>query len=166
MPSCGGPVYQPTTVSYEPRSGGGNGTGGGLGFLGPASSIGVNSPLRIFRKSKPQLALLLFALISLAAGIAMLASGAADWIEDQEFVRQQQQQAPVVEQTTTSDDDTSETHTEAVNPCVNIPLGILLGGVFMTCLGLAGMGKLYDLIFFKCVNINLYFFLRYIFKSC
>ncbi|KAI8122697.1 hypothetical protein FF38_09076 [Lucilia cuprina] len=137
MPSCGGPVYQPTTVSYEPRSGGGNGSGGGLGFLGPASSIGVDSPLRIFRKPKPQLALILFALISLAAGIAMLASGAADWIEDQEFVRQQQQQLPI-EQTT--DDEVSETQTEAVTPCVNIPLGILLGGVFMTCLGIVGMG--------------------------
>lgn len=133
MPSCGGPVYQPTTVSYEPRSGGGNGSGGGLGFLGPASSIGVDSPLRIFRKPKPQLALLLFALISLAAGIAMLASGAADWIEDQ-----QQQQVPI-EQTT--DDEVSETQTEAMSPCVNIPLGILLGGVFMTCLGIVGMGE-------------------------
>lgn len=138
MPSCGGPVYQPTTVSYEPRSGGGNGTGGGLGFLGPASSIGVDSPLRIFRKPKPQLALLLFSLISLAAGIAMLASGAADWIEDSEIVRQQQQQA-LIEQTT--DDEVSETQTEAVNPFVNIPLGLLLGGVFMSCLGIAGMGK-------------------------
>lgn len=139
MPSCGGPVYQPTTVSYEPRSGGGNGSGGGLGFLGPASSIGVDSPLRIFRKPKPQVALLLFALISLAAGVAMLASGTADWLEDQEYVRQQQQQTPPEN---TTDDEVSETQTEAVNPCVEIPLGILLGGVFMTCLGIVGMGKL------------------------
>lgn len=139
MPSCGGPVYQPTTVSYEPRSGAGNSSGGGLGFLGPPSSIGIDSPLRIFRKPKPQLALLLFSLVSLAAGIAMLASGATDWLESREFVRQQQQQAPVEQN---SDDEISETQTEAVNPCANIPLGILLGGVFMSCLGLLGMGRI------------------------
>ena len=136
MPSCGGPVYQPTTVSYEPRSGAGNGSGGGLGLLGPASSIGIDSPLRIFRKPKPQLALLLLALIFLAAGIAMLASGTTDYIESQEFLTQQQ--APLQQN---SDDEISETQTEVVNPCVNIPLGILLGGVFLTCLGMFGMGK-------------------------
>ena len=139
MPSCGGPVYQPTTVSYEPRSGAGNGSGGGLGLLGPASSIGIDSPLRIFRKPKPQLALLLLALIFLAAGIAMLASGATDYIESQEFLKQQEQQAPLEQN---SDDEISETQTEVVNPCVNIPLGILLGGVLLTCLGMFGMGKL------------------------
>ncbi|XP_075155870.1 uncharacterized protein LOC142229216 [Haematobia irritans] len=136
MPSCGGPVYQPTTVSYEPRSNSGNGSGGGLGFLGPASSI--DSPLRIFRKPKPQVALLLFALISLAAGIAMLASGWLDWIEDQEYERQLKEQTP----TTSSGEQeevTSETQTEAVS-CVEIPLGIILGGVFMTCLGIAALG--------------------------
>uniref|UniRef100_A0A1I8MAY7 Uncharacterized protein n=1 Tax=Musca domestica TaxID=7370 RepID=A0A1I8MAY7_MUSDO len=149
MPSCGGPVYQPTTVSYEPRSSSGNGSGGGMGFLGPASSMGVDSPLRIFRKPKPQVALLLFALIALAAGVAMLASGYVDWIEDQEYVRQLKEQTPpvnAVENTKTDsaeqqteESSTSETH-EAVNPCVEIPLGIILGGVFMTCLGLAAMG--------------------------
>lgn len=148
MPSCGGPVYQPTTVSYEPRSGSGNGSGGGLGFLGPASSLGVDSPLRVFRKPKPQLALLLFALIALAAGIAMLASGTADWLEEQEYVKQLQEQTPIENANTGSgeedgDGGASETHTEIANQCVEIPLGILLGGVFMTCLGIAAMGMLY-----------------------
>lgn len=149
MPSCGGPVYQPTTVSYEPRSSSGNGSGGGngLGFLGPASSLGVDSPLRIFRKPKPQVALLLFGLLSLAAGVAMLASGYVDWIEDQEYVKQLKEQTPAtvtedsIKANSADSNEEQETQTEAVNPCVEIPLGILLGGVFMTCLGIAAMGK-------------------------
>lgn len=133
MPSCG-PVYQPTTV---PRSGSSAGVGG---FLGPASS--VNSPLRIFRRPKLQLCLLLFSLIALAAGVAMLASGTADWIDDQEYVKQHAAKLPIEEPGVNSsgNEESSETRTEAIQPQVGIPLGILLAGVVITTLGLVAMG--------------------------
>uniref|UniRef100_A0A1B0A2Y6 Uncharacterized protein n=1 Tax=Glossina pallidipes TaxID=7398 RepID=A0A1B0A2Y6_GLOPL len=137
MPSCGGPVYQPTTVSYEPRTTG-NGVGGGLGFLAPASSLGVNSPLRLLRKPRSQLALLVFALLSLSAGLAMLASGAADWVESQGYMKSQLDK-PVGNTNISSEHDT---HLEVINPCPDIPLGMLLGGVFLICLGLVGLESL------------------------
>lgn len=55
MPSSG-PVYQPTTVSYESRP----------GLLSQTGSV---SPLKILKKPIPQISLLIFALFSIAAGI-------------------------------------------------------------------------------------------------
>ncbi|XP_037936825.1 uncharacterized protein LOC119670584 [Teleopsis dalmanni] len=105
-------VYQPTTVSYETRNG-----SGPLGLLGPTSS--VDSPLRVFRKPRPQVALLVFGVISLAAGIAMLTSSIADWMEGDEY------------DTTQSENDISTCEPS---------LGLLLGGVFMSCVGFTAIG--------------------------
>ena len=56
MPAAG-PVYQPTTVSYETRPG---------GFLSQTNSV---SPLKVLKKPIPQIMLLIFALFFTAAGI-------------------------------------------------------------------------------------------------
>lgn len=64
MPSSS--VYQPTTVSYETRSG---------GLLAQTAAA---SPLRILKKPVAQLVLLVLALISIASGVVMIANGAAD----------------------------------------------------------------------------------------
>lgn len=135
MPSCGGPVYQPTTVSYGPRSGSGNSTVGGLRFLRPASS--AESSLRLFRQRKFQIALLLIALLSLAAGISMLVRGTNRLIADQELAREWLQQA-AIEQTT--DDEVSKTQTEAVSSCSNLAVSLLAVGGFMTIVGIIEMG--------------------------
>lgn len=60
MPGSG-PVYQPTTVSYETRPG----TGAGGGLLAQTTAA---SSLKMLRKPAAQMAVLVFGLISLAAG--------------------------------------------------------------------------------------------------
>lgn len=117
MPSGGGPVYQPTTVSYEPRPG---------GILGQ-SSVG-DSPLKVLRKPKPQVALLVFALISLAAGVAMIASGTADFVDSNaEYVQEEEEERGTTE--------------SVENTYVELPLGVIIGGVVMTLMGFIAVGK-------------------------
>lgn len=64
MPASG-PVYQPTTVSYETRP----------GLLAQSSTV---SPLKILKKPIPQFVLLILALIAIAVGVIMIANGVAD----------------------------------------------------------------------------------------
>lgn len=52
-----GPVYQPTTVSYETRP---------TSLLAQTTSM---SPLKMFRKPIPQILLLIFSLFSIAIGM-------------------------------------------------------------------------------------------------
>lgn len=54
--AIGNSVYQPTTVSYEPRPG---------SLLGQAAA---GSPLQILRKPVPQILVLTFGLFSVALG--------------------------------------------------------------------------------------------------
>lgn len=107
MPS-GGPVYQPTTVSYETRPG---------GLLAQTASV---SPLKILKKPMPQITLLIFALLSIAAGIAMIANGAADYADTEEHKEE-------------LDIKTSET-TEGID------IGVVVGGVFLTIIGFCLIG--------------------------
>lgn len=107
MPS-GGPVYQPTTVSYETRPG---------GLLGQTSAV---SPMKVLKKPMPQVALLLFALISIAAGVAMIASGAADFADSEEHKQ--------------------ELGIETVETSEGIDIGVVTGGIFMTIIGFCLIG--------------------------
>lgn len=65
MPGSG-PVYQPTTVSYETRPGAGSGNGSGGGGL--LAQTAAASSLKMLRKPAAQVSVLIFGLISLAAG--------------------------------------------------------------------------------------------------
>lgn len=162
MPLGGGPVYQPTTVSYEPRSGGNGlasgGLGGGLGgvgaggvgggglhFLGPVSSnLGVDSPLRMLRKPRPQLAFLFCVILVLITGLAMVVSSLVDWMDtvspfdtindhkNTEIVTHSEVTQEHTTQTKARDDPLADQ---------NLPLGVLLGGIFLLILGVIGMGK-------------------------
>lgn len=107
MPSSG-PVYQPTTVSYETRTG---------GLLAQTASV---SPMKVLRKPIPQIALLIFSLLSIAAGIAMIANGAADYADTEEH----KEELGV---------DTSET-------AEGFDIGVVIGGVFMTLIGFCLIG--------------------------
>ena len=60
MPGSG-PVYQPTTVSYETRPG----TGAAGGLLAQTTAA---SSMKMLRKPAAQMSVLIFGLISLAAG--------------------------------------------------------------------------------------------------
>lgn len=66
-----GQVYQPTTVSYEPRP----------GFLMSESS--TPTLIKVLRKPFYQIGLLVFGLFTLTVGIALIVSGVADY-EDTE----------------------------------------------------------------------------------
>lgn len=158
MPSVGGPVYQPTTVAYEPRSGGnglsggvigiGSGVGGGgLHFLGPVSaSLGVDSPLRIFRKPRPQLAFLFCAILVLITGLAMVVSSLLDWKDTTTPVSFEINEHKSTETVLTNPDVIQEhtTQTKSLDDPLadhNLPLGVLLGGIFFVVLGIIGLGK-------------------------
>ena len=133
MPSCGSPVYQPTTVSYEPRSGSGNNGGGGgagLGLLGGATSL--DSPFRVFRKRRSQICLLLFSLACLLIGLVMIISGVSTALENNEV--------KVVEE-----DDVRTL--EPVVPYQEIPIGIIVGGSFLLIFGFIFCGMFYVYIF-------------------
>lgn len=67
MPGTG-PVYQPTTVSYETRPG-----------LLAQTAATVQSPLVWLRRPLPQTLLLVCALSAIAGGIAMIVNGASDY---------------------------------------------------------------------------------------
>lgn len=56
MPASG-PVYQPTTVSYETRPG-----------LLSHTAAAAASPMKVLKRPIPQIALLIFALFAVAAG--------------------------------------------------------------------------------------------------
>lgn len=72
MPGTG-PVYQPTTVSYETRPG-----------LLAQTAATVQSPLVWLRRPVPQTLLLVCALAAIAGGIAMIVNGAADYEDTEE----------------------------------------------------------------------------------
>lgn len=163
MPSVGGPVYQPTTVAYEPRSGGnglsagglgggvigiGSGVGGGgLHFLGPVSaSLGVDSPLRMFRKPRPQLAFLFCVVLVLITGLAMVVSSLVDWKDTAAPVSYEVNEHKTTETIITNPDVVQEhtTQTKSLDDPLadhNLPLGVLLGGIFFLVLGTIGLGK-------------------------
>lgn len=67
-----GPVYQPTTVSYETRP----------GLL--AQSSAVSPFFKMLKKPIPQVVLLVLALLSIATGVIMIANGAADLADREE----------------------------------------------------------------------------------
>lgn len=73
MPGTG-PVYQPTTVSYETRP----------GLLAQTAASVRQSPLRWLRRPLPQALLLVCALAAIAAGIAMIVNGAVDYEDTEE----------------------------------------------------------------------------------
>lgn len=73
MPGTG-PVYQPTTVSYETRP----------GLLAQTAATVRQSPLLWLRRPLPQTVLLVCALAAIAAGIAMIVNGAADYEDTEE----------------------------------------------------------------------------------
>lgn len=127
MPASG-PVYQPTTVSYETRP----------GLLSQTTSV---SPLKVFKKPIPQISLLICSLLLIAAGklntppvllkkynyffflivfvgIAMIVNGAADY-EDTE----KHQLELGLSETTES-----------------IDIGVVVGGVLMTIIGFICLG--------------------------
>lgn len=73
MPGTG-PVYQPTTVSYETRP----------GLLAQTAASVRQSPLLWLRRPLPHTLLLVCALAAIAAGIAMIVNGAADYEDTEE----------------------------------------------------------------------------------
>lgn len=107
MPSTG-PVYQPTTVSYETRS---------SGLLAQTASV---SPMKILKKPMAQIAILVFALLSIAAGVAMIVDGAADYADTEEYK----------DELGLKRNDTSE----------GIDIGVVVGGVFITIIGFCLLG--------------------------
>ncbi|KAL9692633.1 hypothetical protein quinque_015726 [Culex quinquefasciatus] len=112
MPGSG-PVYQPTTVSYETRPG-----------PGPESLLAQTtaaSSLKMLRKPAAQMAVLVFGLISLAAGIVMIASGSADYSDTEQHPE-------------THPDDGSTTPEEQLD------IGLIVAGVFITILGFVLLG--------------------------
>lgn len=109
MPS-GGPVYQPTTVSYENRP---------SGFLAQTASV---SPMKVLKRPLPQIGLLIFALLSIAAGIAMIANGAADYAETEEHKLE------------LSEDGNN------IRTAEEVDIGVVVGGVFMTIMGFCLLG--------------------------
>uniref|UniRef100_A0A1Q3FXS7 Putative secreted protein n=2 Tax=Culex tarsalis TaxID=7177 RepID=A0A1Q3FXS7_CULTA len=113
MPGSG-PVYQPTTVSYETRPG----TGAGGGLLAQTTAA---SSLKMLRKPAAQMAVLVFGLISLAAGIVMIASGSADYSDTEQHPE-------------THPDDGSTTPEERLD------IGLIVAGVFVTILGFVLLG--------------------------
>lgn len=113
MPGSG-PVYQPTTVSYETRPG----TGAGGGLLAQTTAA---SSLKMLRKPAAQMAVLVFGLISLAAGIVMIASGSADYSDTEQHPE-------------THPDDGSTTPEEQLD------IGLIVAGVFITILGFVLLG--------------------------
>lgn len=116
MPGSG-PVYQPTTVSYETRPGTGSGNGGGGGLLAQTAAA---SSLKMLRKPAAQLSVLIFGLISLAAGIAMIASGSADYSDTEQH---------------------PEAHPDGDNiPEEELDIGLIVAGVFITILGFILLG--------------------------
>ncbi|XP_049295670.1 uncharacterized protein LOC125770301 [Anopheles funestus] len=68
MPESG-PVYQPTTVSFEARPSAG-------GLLAQTTAV---SSMKMLRKPAIQMSILVFGLIMFATGIALVASGSADY---------------------------------------------------------------------------------------
>lgn len=110
MPGIG-PVYQPTTVSYETRPGAG---GGMLAQTTAASS------LKMLRKPAAQISVLIFGLISLAAGVAMIASGSADYSDTE--------QHPEAHQNGES------------SPEEQLDIGFIVTGVFITIMGFILLG--------------------------
>lgn len=113
MPGSG-PVYQPTTVSYETRPG----TGAGGGLLAQTTAA---SSLKMLRKPAAQMAVRVFGLISLAAGIVMIASGSADYSDTEQHPE-------------THPDDGSTTPEEQLD------IGLIVAGVFITILGFVLLG--------------------------
>lgn len=113
MPGSG-PVYQPTTVSYETRPG----TGAGGGLLAQTTAA---SSLKMLRKPAAQMAVLVFGLISLAAGIVMIASGSADYSDTEQHPE------------THPDDGTT-------TPEEQLDIGLIVAGVFITILGFVLLG--------------------------
>lgn len=112
MPGSG-PVYQPTTVSYETRPG----TGAGGGLLAQTTAA---SSLKMLRKPAAQMAVLVFGLISLAAGIVMIASGSADYSDTEQH---------------------PETHPDGTTtPEEQLDIGLIVAGVFITILGFVLLG--------------------------
>lgn len=113
MPGSG-PVYQPTTVSYETRPG----TGAGGGLLAQTTAA---SSLKMLRKPATQMAVLVFGLISLAAGIVMIASGSADYSDTEQH---------------------PETHPAdgSTTPEEQLDIGLIVAGVFITIMGFATLG--------------------------
>uniref|UniRef100_A0A6B2ECG9 Uncharacterized protein n=1 Tax=Phlebotomus kandelakii TaxID=1109342 RepID=A0A6B2ECG9_9DIPT len=107
MPASG-PVYQPTTVSYEPRPG---------GLLAQTTSV---SPLRMLKKPLPQALLLFVALLFVAAGVTMIANGAADFEDTEEHKE--------------------ELGMDAADTTEGVDIGVVVGGVFMTVFGFFLLG--------------------------
>lgn len=99
MPTSG-PVYQPTTVSYETRP----------GLLAQSSTV---SPLKILKKPVPQFALLILALIAIAAGVIMIANGAADLADTEE----------------------NKAISDAIEKAEGIDIGVVVGGFIITVFG-------------------------------
>lgn len=107
MPSGGAPVYAPTTE--------------------PHIRSAYSSPLKVFRKSRPQVGLLLFSLIALCAGVGMVASSLGDWLEAREMAFMQNAQ--------------EDNEAKQCIECIELNLVILLAGIFMICLGCVALGK-------------------------
>lgn len=103
-----GPVYQPTTVSYESRP---------TGLLAQTASV---SPMKVLKKPMPQIALLIFSLLSIAVGVTMIANGAADYAD------------------TEAHKDELEIDTKETNEGIDI--GVVVGGILMTIIGFCLIG--------------------------
>uniref|UniRef100_A0A2M4BZD5 Uncharacterized protein n=1 Tax=Anopheles marajoara TaxID=58244 RepID=A0A2M4BZD5_9DIPT len=74
MPESG-PVYQPTTVSYETRTSAG-------GLLAQTTAA---SSMKILRKPTAQMTILVLGLITFAIGMALIASGSADYSDAEQY---------------------------------------------------------------------------------
>ncbi|XP_053947728.1 uncharacterized protein LOC129238572 [Anastrepha obliqua] len=109
MPMGADPVYQPTTVSvsYEPRPGRNN----------SSRSIAC----KLLSNPRFQIMLLLFGLITLATGIAVVASSIAGHI----FINRNSKDL--------ADDD-------AVMTCSQMPIGMIISGAFFSATGLFCLG--------------------------
>ncbi|XP_055601304.1 uncharacterized protein LOC129750103 [Uranotaenia lowii] len=124
MPGSG-PVYQPTTVSYEtrPGTGGGGSNGSGSGGAGGgllAQTTAAASSMKMLRKPAAQWSVLVLGLISLAAGITMIASGSADYSDTEKH---------------------PEAHPDGEEfPQEEIDIGLIVAGVFVTILGFTLLG--------------------------
>lgn len=96
-------VYQPTTVSYEQR-----------GDL--LSQTTASNSLKVLKHPVPQFTILIFGLLLFASGIAMIASGAADYSD-------------------------TEAHIEDIaDDSEGMDIGLIVGGAFATLFGVCLLG--------------------------
>ncbi|XP_052860586.1 uncharacterized protein LOC128267730 [Anopheles cruzii] len=108
MPESG-PVYQPTTVSYETRPSAG-------GLLAQTTAA---SSLKALRNPAAQLSILVFGLVAFATGVALIASGSADYSDAE--------QHPEI-------NPDGKIHEERID------VGLIVAGAFITVLGLVLLG--------------------------